>query len=786
MTDFLNSGILTKLITYLKWYKYMHETEKKITGLKALLLKYLCDPVLIYTVIVMTSIMYHYRDTMLTAAYAFASLVIGVLIFRLFDFMMNHRVIGTAAYIGTIYVFIQAAVICAQKGADGYPISFGVWFITPQAVVDFNSWYTISMFLLFMIFMSSVIYYFTRVRYRIFMGFLIFIIPFAIYGKEAEQMPIAFIILMAVGYIMLLVYFRQLKDSDTVVVAAKKETWRSAGIYALLFAAIAAVVPKPQVETDRTFIESLISAEQFTDRLMAMLGNFRDESSGGQYRDVDNNTPLYYVKADEELYLKINTFSDYSFDDKWHAVDNVDYVNENNVTVRVKRYDDAPVEFGQAGELTKAVLAAAVLDEDFAQEYRLSGYSPEDIVIPDENRAEIYSAYSAVEFAPVPQSPKSLVMTNANKSMYKTITGLIQSEYSSKFPKSAVLVYDYYENTFFLNRRNKEIIDIISEADYSQLLWDAKRILKENYRESSENDKVIGQYADVVSREYDEFIDYCRGLLDYGDSIRIYDLAQEITQGLDSDYDKAKAIEQYFLTNDFVYDLKYVKSRGENVENFLFNTKRGVCYEYATAMVLLSRAAGIPARYCEGYLMSQQNENSDIDANYVVTPQEAHGYPELYIEGFGWVTFEPTIVAAEQQEEKMSLSQMLMIAGIVLFIILVLVFAAIKVYSPISHKFFIVRCKNKAPEDAAKAVMYRLCRLYRISGVNTSHQAAEKMTNISGAEISVLAALFDAAVYGDAALDSQNKEIIINTYISAYEAFMEIKKKKKKRRITTT
>lgn len=776
MTDFLNSGILTKLITCLKWYKYMHETEKKITGLKALLLKYLCDPVLIYTVIVMTSIMYHYRDTMLTAAYAFASLVIGVLIFRLFDFMMNHRVIGTAAYIGTIYVFIQAAVICAQKGADGYPISFGVWFITPQAVVDFNSWYTISMFLLFMIFMSSVIYYFTRVRYRIFMGFLIFIIPFAIYGKEAEQMPIAFIILMAVGYIMLLAYFRQLKDSDTVVVAAKRETWRSAGIYALLFAAIAAVVPKPQVETDRTFIESLISAEQFTDRLMAMLGNFRDESSGGQYRDVDNNTPLYYVKAGEELHLKMSTFSHYSYDyDSW-SVGDADYE-------KTGRYDDVPVEFGQAGELTKAVLTAAELDSGFAEEYGLSGYSPKDIVIPEEKRAEVHSAYSAAKFAPVPQFSQGLIWTNVSEGMETLKTGLIRSVGS--FPASAVFVYDYYENTFFLNRRNKEIIDIISEADYSQLLWDAKRILKENYRESGENYEVIGQYADVASREYDEFIDYCRGLLDYGDSIRIYDLAQEITQGLDSDYDKAKAIEQYFLTNDFVYDLKYVKSRGENVENFLFNTKRGVCYEYATAMVLLSRAAGIPARYCEGYLVSQQNENSDIDANYVVTPQEAHGYPELYIEGFGWVTFEPTIVAAEQQEEKMSLSQMLMIAGIVLFIILVLAFAAIKVYSPISHKFFIVKCRKKAPEDAAKAVMYRLCRLYRISGVNTSHQAAEKITNISGAEISALADLFDAAVYGDAALDSQNKEIIINAYISAYEAFMEIKKKKKKRRITT-
>ena len=777
MRDFPNSGILTKPITYLKWYKFMHETEKKITDLKALLLRYLCDPVLIYTVIVMTSIMYHYRDTMLTAVYAFVSMVIGMIIFRLFDFMMKHKAIGTAAYIGTIFVFIQAAVICAERGAEDYPISFGVWFITPQAVVDFNSWYTLSMFLLFMIFMSSVIYYFTRVRYRIFMGFLIFIIPFAIYGKEAEQMPIAFIILMAVGYIMLLSYFRQLKDSDTVVVAVKRETWRSAGIYALLFAAVAAVIPKPQVETDRTFIESLISAERFTDRLMAMLGNFREESSGGQYRDVDNNTPLYYVRADEELHLKLSTFSDYSYNyDSWSAGD--------SDSKKAGEYNDGSVDFGQAGELAEALLTAAELDVDFAQKYGLSGYSPKDITIPDVGRAEIYTAYSSVKFAPVPQFVKSLVWTDSNESIETTKTGLIRKS-TGRFPARAVFISDYYRNEFFLNRRNKEVIDIISESDYYRLLWDAEQILNEKYRDSNGSDEAIGQYADIVSDEYDEYTDYCEGLLDYGDSTKIYDLAQEITQGLESDYDKAKAIEQYFLTNGFVYDLKYVKSRGENVENFLFNTKRGVCYEYATAMVLLSRAAGIPARYCEGYLVSQKNENSDINTNYVVTPKEAHGYPELYIEGYGWVTFEPTIAPAEQQEEKMSLSQMLMIAGVILFIILVLIFVSIKIYSPLLHKFFIAGCRKKTPGDTAKAAMYRLCRLYRISGANTSHQAAEKIKNISGAEVSVLADLFDAAVYGESTLDSKDKEIIINAYISAYKALVETKKKKKKRRITT-
>jgi len=747
----------------------MHETEKKSTGLKALITRYLCDPVLLYTVIVMTAIMYHYRDTMLTAVYAFVSLVIGCLLFRLFDYMMEHKLIGSVGYIVAAWVFLQAALLCTQKGAEDYPISFGIWFMTPQAAVDFNSWYTLGIFLLFMFFMGSVIYYFTRVRYRIFMGFLIFIIPFAIYGKEAEQMPIIMIILMAVGYIMLFVYFRQLRDSDTVIIKARRETWRSVGIYALLFAAVAAVVPKPKIDADRSFIESLISAERFTDRLVAMLGNFQEYSTGGQYRSVDNDTHLYYVSADEDVYFKTATFTTYDYlYDSWNVSD-----TDSEST---GEYKTAPIDLGKVGVLTKAILTAAELDSDFAAEYGLSGYSPDDIIIPEEGSTAIHSTFNKTRYAPVPPSAKSLVWTNAGEAMDTLKTGLVRGK--GPFPETATFVFRYYRNTFFTDGRNKEIIDIISQSDYSDLLRDARTIL-ETEADLFEDDDVIGEYAVILRREYNDYLDYTYDFLDYGNSSRIYELAQKITDGLDSDYDKAKAIEQYFFLNDFVYDLDYVKSRGENAENFLFKTKRGVCFEYATSMVLLARAAGIPARYCEGYHVSQQLENPELRTNMVITPKDAHGYPELYIEGYGWMNFEPTVAAATEEDEKKSLFEMLMIAGIMLFGLLILIIAAIKLYPPISHKIFIARHRKKAPEDTVKAVMYRLCRIYRISGVNTSHEAAEEIMKISGADILVPADLFDAVVYGEASLSVQDAETAMNAYISAYEAYRETKKKRR-------
>ena len=104
----------------------MHETENKSTGLKALIIRYLCDPVLIYTVIAMTAIMYHYCKSMLTAVYALAALVIGFLFFRLMDYMGKHKWIGGVAYAAVSFLILQAVIICTQAGTDNYPIPFGV------------------------------------------------------------------------------------------------------------------------------------------------------------------------------------------------------------------------------------------------------------------------------------------------------------------------------------------------------------------------------------------------------------------------------------------------------------------------------------------------------------------------------------------------------------------------------------------------------------------------------------------------------------------------------------
>ena len=83
----------------------MLEKIKKEGSLGSFLLKTLSDPVLLYTALVMMSIMYHYRSQ-LTVVYGLLSLVITWLGIRLFDFMQKHKLIGSVLYLAASSFFI--------------------------------------------------------------------------------------------------------------------------------------------------------------------------------------------------------------------------------------------------------------------------------------------------------------------------------------------------------------------------------------------------------------------------------------------------------------------------------------------------------------------------------------------------------------------------------------------------------------------------------------------------------------------------------------------------------
>ena len=125
------------------------------------------------------------------------------------------------------------------------------------------------------------------------------------------------------------------------------------------------------------------------------------------------------------------------------------------------------------------------------------------------------------------------------------------------------------------------------------------------------------------------------------------DLAIFVTQGLDNNYDKATAIEQ-FLRTDFGYTLELPRSAREaTLEYFLFDRREGHCEYFSTAMAVLLRSLGIHARELNGFLGGQWN---DFGQYLAVTQNEAHSWVEVWFPGYGWVPFDPTPAGAGTAE----------------------------------------------------------------------------------------------------------------------------------------
>ncbi|MEK4427245.1 DUF4129 domain-containing transglutaminase family protein [Solibacillus sp. FSL K6-1523] len=127
---------------------------------------------------------------------------------------------------------------------------------------------------------------------------------------------------------------------------------------------------------------------------------------------------------------------------------------------------------------------------------------------------------------------------------------------------------------------------------------------------------------------------------------RVRDLAYEITADYESVYDKARAIESHFKKGNFQYETTNVaipSADEDYVDQFLFETMLGYCDNFSTSMVVLLRSVGIQARWVKGFASGERISTSNGMHLYQVTNNDAHSWVEAYIDGVGWVPFEPTI-----------------------------------------------------------------------------------------------------------------------------------------------
>src|SRR5262249_37674411 len=115
-------------------------------------------------------------------------------------------------------------------------------------------------------------------------------------------------------------------------------------------------------------------------------------------------------------------------------------------------------------------------------------------------------------------------------------------------------------------------------------------------------------------------------------------LARELRKTHPNDARYIEAVLEKFNKQSFFYTLSPPLLGANPIDGFLFDTHRGFCEHYASAFVVLLRAAGIPARIVTGYQGGSINPNGDY---LIVRQSDAHAWAEALVDG-QWRRFDPT------------------------------------------------------------------------------------------------------------------------------------------------
>jgi transglutaminase-like putative cysteine protease len=247
----------------------------------------------------------------------------------------------------------------------------------------------------------------------------------------------------------------------------------------------------------------------------------------------------------------------------------------------------------------------------------------------------------------------------------------------------------------------------------------------------------------------------------------IVKFAEDVTEGLDSDFLRALAIEK-FLSEDggYIYDLNY---QSTDINDFLFGEKRGVCYEFATAMTLMSRAVGIPSRFATGFAVYQFDEEEKC---YIIREKNAHAFPELYFIGYGWISFEPTAsiqdaaqqaatAAAAVTEDKLTPTQA---ASVVFAILALLSIVFYYLLLPlIKEKLFQSKLKKAPPALAYSLAFNRLRELFDLPSSST----LEDTVNIADIYFPLDRKFITSVIYDNAPSNPQ----IATDYVTIFRNF---------------
>lgn len=699
--------------------------------------------------------------------YALLTAGLSLLFFAAFDFISRHKKVGSfiyAAIMAAVLVLIDVIMTFARNKTE-----FIEWFLTGAATVDTNVEYMLTLVLFFTFFISSTVYYFTHITYRISILTLIALIPCAIYVKASQQIPAVYLVLLAASDILLYLYHYK-----TTAVSGVSKHGKAAAVtgyfdFAAAALLIAVLIPKPTETPYYEKFEQFSSYFSFSGNYGRINGSYTEHSGNADLYNRMESRQLFVVNTDSPEYYKVQVYDSYDSKNRW-------WYSKTAVPSRMCRFNWQD----EAKERSLSKLANAYL------EYLDKGGQllPEDIDKKMLDRfaaieETVHTAYikqinypSVYLLAPERSIDTSLYGRSDVTSTRRTDLGEIMTDTTGNNsflrPNEEYSVDFYGRNAAYSSGYIESGLCNMNAADFYELLIDMI-----NCGLSDDSYSTVFAFLREYNNEFSDLPSSFDGFEEYDISEEMRTLSASITEGLTYDYEKAEAIEAFFNGGSFTYDLAYRAPTDSDTPEFFVNeSRRGTCSDFATAYCLLAKAAGLNVHYVEGF-NSGEIQTAGV---YSISTENAHAFPEVYIPGAGWVIYEPTVSGGGAGSGGSSGSDngetdylTVFVTSVTVVIIGVLLLVIIIFLPTISEKLFILRIRHSDSSKAVILIYNRLsAKLSRRFKTNTKTLTPKQLselilekTDITADDIIVP---FELACYGGKNIPKEVAEKALEKY----------------------
>ena len=520
------------------------------------------------------------------------------LFFGFFDILKNRRYIGGLIYTVIFFAFGAFSYYLMRLGTRNLhdfkaPLK---WFFGDLENND-QPLFFIALIIAGGFFLISILYYFTQIRYRSLGIMLCTLCPFVIYTKRYVTMPEMTVTVIVVLYLAVIVHNRHIDPSrqeKQIFLKIDRSYVIVIAIFVSVTGTVTMMIPKSTYPSMLETYSDILSYDNNIGGNGTGNSDTVSEKSSSRYgaRNYTGKVLFtFYTDGQQDVYYLRKQPYDRFNGDVWEK-------DTNNINRYF--YSNRYIEY-EIPDLLKDFHDIYIKDEITLPEIKF-------------NKAFVEGENFSTEYLPCP---------------LHTSGSDINDGYYRKY------LDDRVERVNYTNNNLHEAFGFY-ELDRNLYEYAGKVGLdSDEYGNILESNYIIESVQNIYS-------DFAIARQLYSDtsniSSRLSELAWDITLPYHSDIEKAAALERYFEENGYVYSESYVPE-DTSIDYFVFEGKTGICTNYATAMTLMARSIGLTARYTEGFVAFEKDDNG----NFVIRDSYAHAFVEVYIPAVGWMTFDPTV-----------------------------------------------------------------------------------------------------------------------------------------------